>query len=788
MSQNLRYKLSNVRIQYSIDRQKQEYHLRDIQDFLQYALDAYDLSVRDYLPQMGHEPFFLVAATGLGKTVAVPIHVYLKQLELYFEGIKDRITTMQKPTLYIVEPRIPIAEDQMYHMNSLFAKYIRQKYGNKASRNPVLFGCVTSATSTIHPEAPIKFVTTGLLGIYAENDDLTPINDCIVIDEAHVTIEQNADVELALGICRQKGVTVHYMSATVDTSNVVELLGVTNIIMADKQRYPIWLHNLEQPMEDVIVDLVDKVLVQHDISSEYFPTSGYRRQREILNGVDTNGKRASGMLIVVNSFQSENSDVNRYARMIEGADFNKPSKRVRVLRLASETIRNRSKKAAFDRQMDIIHRNNELYVIIATSVVEMGITFATLDYVVTMDSGFENDVVEGIVLPRMSFLGVNALKQRIGRVGRKRPGIGFITREVGAGFTFLSDRQINTTGLEYETIKPPYLKAPLTKLAALSFLRNASDPQSWLASLSLPSKPHERRIDEFMSERQRLVSLGIATEGGGLTFFGRYSSQWIGITDSIEYASCLQKALESNASDEEVFFYLVLVALSQHDFAELVQKYGQVDIDDNEVFSLGSFTWSKSKLGEVEVSRKSDIITLYNLVSYFSNKYSYLLYGDLTEYEVQFAIGMLREEARTMGLDGLQIKRFLDAINNTLKFFQKINKGRDELQKFIGSESMKMLESLSVPQIGMWRKFWINRGTRKFISHDQIIVNGISDQGRIEWQSITGKKSGSFRSSETGLDITSGMKLTAKLLPRLVKNEDNQSYEVQWTPIHMQTI
>lgn len=785
MSKKQRYDLPNVKINYSVDRQRQEYHLRDIQDFLHFALDIYDLSVRDYLPQMGHDPFFLVAATGLGKTVAVPIHVYLKQLELFFKGVDGKVKTSQKPTLYVVEPRIPIAEDQMYHMNSLFAKFIKQKYGKRAPRNPVLFGCVTSATSTIHREAPIKFVTTGLLGIYAESGELKPINDCIVIDEAHVTIEQNADVELAIGICRQLGVTIHYMSATVDTSNVSELLGVNNIIMANKQRYPIWLHNLEKSMDEVIVDLVDKILVQHDTKSRYFPPSGYRQQSQILRGVNPQGRRASGMLIVVNSFQSENSDVNRFAHKLEKAHFNKPNRQVKILRLASETIRNRSKKAAFDRQMDIIHRNNELYVIIATSVVEMGITFATLDYVVTMDSGFDNEVIEGILLPRMTSLGVNALKQRVGRVGRKRPGIGYISREIGAEYTYLSDRDLNTGGLEYEPIRPPYLKAPLSKLAALSFKSGATDVRRWLASLRLPSKPEQNRLEEFMSERDKLVSLGVANEKG-LTSFGRYCSQWIGITDSIEYAAHLQRSVEENASYEIIFYYLVLVALSQHDFAELVQKYGQVEIDDNELFSIGSFSWNKSQLGDVEVSRSSDIVTLYNLMSYFSNNYSHLLYGNLTQYEIQFAVDMLRDEARTMGLDGLQVKRFLDAINNALKFFQKINRGRDELQQFIGSSSMTLLEGLTVPKIGFWKRFELSRSTRKFLSHDQIVITNISDQGHVEWQSTTSDKAGTFRTSQTGINLEVGMEITAKLLPSLKRGDDGISTSLEWTPIHMQ--
>lgn len=786
MNKRIDYGLPDITITYYIDGQRQQYRIADIEEFLEYVLNRYDLSVRDYLPEMGDDPFFLVAATGLGKTVAVPIHVYLRQSAIFFKEVTGSVTTPQKPMLYVVEPRIPIAEDQMYHMNSLFADFIRGKYKKRAPKNPVLFGCITSATSNVHPDAPIKFVTTGLLGIYAENDDLTPVHDAVIIDEAHVTIEQNEDVELAIGVCLNKGITIHYMSATVDTSNVSELLGVKNIIQADKQRYPIWLHNLGLPLEDVLVGLVETVLVNHDTTSEFFPPAAYFQQESVLRGVDPRGQRASGMLIVVNSIKGEFSDVNRYARMIETAPFNTDGQKVRVLRLASETIRNRSKKAAFDRVMDVIHRKKEPYVIIATSVVEMGITYPTLDYVVTMDSGFESEVVDGMLLPRLGSLGVNALKQRVGRVGRKRPGIGYITREVGADYTSLSDKELNTTGLEYEVIKPPYAKAPLTKLAVLSLQQNTSNPQQWLANLGLPSEPEQHRLDEFMGQRKWLQSLGIANRKGQLTNFGKYCIQWIGLTENIEYAVFLQDTLARNSKPQEIFFYLILVALSQHDFAELIESYGQVDIEDEDLLDLGFFKWSTATLGDVVVSRNSDITTLYNLIRYFSNKYSKLLYGDITSYEIDVAMRLLRKEAMSMGLDGLQVKRFLDTINSALRFFQKINQGRADLQQFIGSDSMVRLDAMYIPEIQGGTRRKLERNIRRATSHTLIVITETTAFGRIEWQSVYGQMSGSFQSSQTGLELKVKQRLTARLIPRLVRSDDNESDDVRWIPSHMQ--
>jgi len=86
----------------------------------------------------------------------------------------------------------------------------------------------------LHAHAPIKFVTTGIFAIAARFGWLDPARDCVLIDEAHVTIESAEGVELAIAICRQKGIPVHYMSATVDTTNLHETLGVRTIVDATR--------------------------------------------------------------------------------------------------------------------------------------------------------------------------------------------------------------------------------------------------------------------------------------------------------------------------------------------------------------------------------------------------------------------------------------------------------------------------------------------------------------------------------------------------------------------------
>ncbi len=98
------YRLPDVRIRFNSDfeligenalnkagRQKYEqntYSLRRLQAFMYYVLDQKRLTIRPFLDSMGQNPYFLLASTGLGKTVAAPIHSYLKHCEKLLATIK----------------------------------------------------------------------------------------------------------------------------------------------------------------------------------------------------------------------------------------------------------------------------------------------------------------------------------------------------------------------------------------------------------------------------------------------------------------------------------------------------------------------------------------------------------------------------------------------------------------------------------------------------------------------------------------------------------------------------
>src|SRR6266487_67184 len=223
----------------------------EVVDFLKWVIKRDQLAIVKYLSEMTDEPFFLVAATGLGKTVAVPVHDLLRQ------AARSGQSMQPQPKVYVVEPRIPIATDQASFMNSLWKAYWLELGERNA---PPLFGCHTSQ-GWINRDAPIQFVTTGIFEVDVDNKRLDPDQHRVIIDEAHVTVEQNPGVELAIAKARKAGVTIDYMSATVDTGHISSSLGVTNIILADEQRYTVWKSNLLDTLENSLVELIAHTLI-----------------------------------------------------------------------------------------------------------------------------------------------------------------------------------------------------------------------------------------------------------------------------------------------------------------------------------------------------------------------------------------------------------------------------------------------------------------------------------------------------------------------------------------------
>jgi len=613
---------------------REERHpIKLIREFLADRIRDWNLPIGEIIDQVGDSPVFIIAKTGVGKTVTVPTKILLSLCDQLTREGRDALKRV--PQVFVVEPRIPICTMTMAEMNEGYQSYLAYRLidypdvrdyvvshgvatiesrdhktvndvvqrvyeyvdAGKAAYDPRhfnLYGCITSVTGKINADAPIVFVTTGIMeSLTFEGSKLDSKYNRIVIDEAHVTIEANPAIELGIALARKQGVKIDYMSATVDPATLAEDLGV-KIVYAGTQRFPIYLTNLNATVEEAILGLVGDFLIAPNPTR--FPRAedfsdpkvrdGIRRVRLHLlsqEGFDEDGRRhpglrerPQGMLVIVNSHQSESSDTYRIADLIARAPFNTPVRRVHTLRLASPVVRDPAQKLAFDRLIRSIEDQNGRYVIVATNVVEMGLTFSSLDYVVTMDSEFDSVFVDGSQMIRKVELGINALYQRIGRVGRIRPGVAFIAKDFGASYSAFDDETLSA-GLKEAPIRYPLAKGNFLKLALYSFREKLQENElrARIADLALPSRLHADNDlwCRFLAERNRLRQIGIAS-GDDLTTVGRAVLDFVGL-DDMDFARLLGTVIRDYGSRSDLaVVFTVLAAASEFGFDSLmVRKY-----------------------------------------------------------------------------------------------------------------------------------------------------------------------------------------------------------------------
>jgi hypothetical protein len=173
-------------------------------------------------------------------------------------------------------------------------------------------------------------------------------------------------------------------------------------------------------------------------------------------------------------------------------------------------------------------------------------------------------------------LPVNSLLQRIGRVGRKRPGIAYISQEVGAAYSGLDDNALNSAGtLDYEPIRFPLATAPLLPLAYYAAGQEWTNFYEWLAELGLPSRIEEDRhaVQRLSQQFPVMEELGIISIDGRLTDFGRRMRPWVGRVD-LAYAVKLQRSIEEDAEMQEIVFWAISTALCQTPITALRAKHG----------------------------------------------------------------------------------------------------------------------------------------------------------------------------------------------------------------------
>ncbi|WP_030517907.1 DEAD/DEAH box helicase [Nocardia sp. NRRL WC-3656] len=661
---------------------------------LQELITTDKLTIDEYLPAMASKPFFLVAATGLGKTVVAPPHVWLQQCADLREVRPGTV-----PRVWVVEPRVMIADEQGAYMHETFRKlFASQQLG---PRTPFLFGSVSSS-KTLRPDAPIIFVTTGIFTLRARAGEFDPLRDRVIIDEAHETIGQNPDVELAITICRQAGVKVDYMSATVDTTSIPDLLGIApdNIIVANKQRHPIYISTTGRTMRESIVEVVTDLLIRRNQDSPLLPAPNHALRERIIADLFGDERRAHGLLVAINSLSGSNSDAVVIQKQLKEARLQSNGTPLAVLELSSKQTKNPAEMARFTEALAKVEQRAEPYVVVATSVIEMGVTIGTLDFAVTMDSGYENVVVGDRSLPTVTPLPFNSLKQRLGRVGRRRAGIGIITTDVGAPYTEFGREKLNSPDLEYEPVRTPLAKASLLSLAYYTFERGWRTPAEigeGLARLRLPSRRALLtipRLTQLVEERRYLMRLGVADTDANLTSAGRSVGPWIG-DGYLPYAVRLQAELAKPTPDRlGTLFWIVALACSDSTLSVLMRSR----------VSLDQMTGAPSPfdLTADQLCRSNELIALYQVVAFCGRAFGpYLDEQRAPLLSLHRAsLSGLDRLCEALGMDTNKVKELLTRVSAVIARVPKVNRDRPGAIKHVfGTRTPRALGDVAWPTI-----------------------------------------------------------------------------------------
>ena len=484
-----------------------DYSTAEVQEFLRFILAEWNLTISDYFSQMEVvSSFFLLAVTGLGKTVGTPIYLLQKAMVAAITRANYQPALDCAPRVWVVVPTIAIASESVFGLNKKWQEFQTQ-YSPEYHPKKALYGGRSSSFKA-HYHAPIQFITTGVLPLLASSQELRPNLDIVLIDEAHKTLTGSEQMELALSKLWLQGIEVNYMSATVGTQGLAKRLRTT-IICADQERYPKYWHIAKQELEETVLEVIQNFHVNQNLTHPLFPPSSYAHQAEVLRGIETNDSRASGILVVVDSFNGDASDAVRLRKVI--APICRQNS-IEVLGFASSIRDDDEKNKVHCEQFERVVAQNKPYVIITTNVIEMGITWSTLDVVVTKSTEIVNRQINGYTVPVKVPISSAALLQRGGRVGRKRPGIVIISagQNPTGQLATLTDQDLNRQGLPIETLKYPLqilepysLAYELTKLGKTT----PAEIKDAIKYSYFPSVDNSQELDYVATMTQPLVDL-----------------------------------------------------------------------------------------------------------------------------------------------------------------------------------------------------------------------------------------------------------------------------------------
>lgn len=442
----------------------------------------------------------LQAPPGAGKTTIVPISLLD---ESWLSGKK----------IIILEPRRIAARASAYRM----AELLNEKVGQTVGYHISMDRCVGRETR-------IEVITEGILTRRIQNDPTLEGTGLIIFDEFH---ERNlhSDLGLALALeCSEvfsEDLRFLVMSATIDTSNISDLMSNAPVIVSEGKKWPV---------ETRYVPVKQRGTAFHDIEKQYVNT----------------------IKVVV---ESEEGDILVF---LPGVREIKKVESLLLKTIKTETVSiiplfGRLSKKEQDRAIFPSSKGFRK-IVLATSIAETSITIDGVSIVI--DSGLMRvpRYFSGTGMSRLETVRVSnaSAEQRRGRAGRTKPGVCYR----------LWDKSIEAVLKDYNA--PEIMNTDLTGFVLELALWGVSD----IHTLKLLDYPPESSI---LKAQQILTDIEAIDLSGKITPHGKKMAS-IGIHPRL--AHMILKGSESG--DAEVACFLAAV-LSQQDFVSFVD-YRESDI------------------------------------------------------------------------------------------------------------------------------------------------------------------------------------------------------------------
>lgn len=357
----------------------------------------------------------------------------------------------------------------------------------------------------------------------------------------------------------------------------------------------------------------------------------------------------------------------------------------------------------------------------------------------------------------------------MGRVGRRRPGIAYISNEVDADYSSLDDRALNQNALAYEPIRFPLATAPLLSLAYYASCQpDRADIGEWLKALDLPSKIHENqeRMTYFDEQVKQLETLGI-TKNGTATELGKRMSSWIGRAD-IAYATQLQRRLSEKAWYGEVLFWLVATALSNTSIASLRAQYSYFS-DYGNVHSTAPH---RMDIWKEPVSEDLAVFHAIAEISQLAPRYLWFKpsRNELAEFSFY-------KWCNWVGLNDRKVLKAAQAITDAFKVFEKANKDSPEFKEIFGENCL--FEPFAMEWMNIYYHLPVDDIVHQLLTLPSMTTVRVSyneDMNAYTWETADESHSGIINQDDTPLRLLDGRKYMAQLIP----SRANKGDEITW--------